>query len=75
MVTVETNGTITRVNQSKVRRDHDPWHDVPLPPILEDNQVPAAPSEEQGEQQEAGAPASYSVPINFNNSDFFANGF
>jgi len=27
------------------------------------------------EQQEAGAPASYSVPINFNNSDFFANGF
>jgi len=27
------------------------------------------------EQQEAGAPASYSIPINFNNSDFFANGF
>lgn len=27
------------------------------------------------EQQEAGAPAGYSVPINFNNSDFFANGF
>lgn len=27
------------------------------------------------EQQEQGAPASYQVPINFNDSDFFAQGF
>lgn len=27
------------------------------------------------EQQALGAPASYEVPINFNDSDFFANGF
>lgn len=27
------------------------------------------------EQQQAGAPASYQVPVNFNDSDFFARGF
>ena len=27
------------------------------------------------EQQEAGAPAEYEIPINFNESDFFGQGF
>ena len=43
IVTVETDKAILRVNQSKVRRDHDPWHDVPLPRNLEkktDKEVP-----------------------------------
>ena len=31
IVTVETDKAVLRVNQSKVRRDYDPWHDVPLP--------------------------------------------
>ena len=31
IVTVETEKAVLRVNQSKVRRDYDPWHDVPLP--------------------------------------------
>ena len=28
-VTVETDKAVLRVIQSKVRRDYDPWHDVP----------------------------------------------
>ena len=31
MVTVQTPKAIHRVNQSKVRRDHDEWHDVAIP--------------------------------------------
>ena len=32
MVLVEVHRAVLRVNQSKVRRDHDPWHDVAIPP-------------------------------------------
>ena len=31
MVLVEVHRAVLRVNQSKVRRDHDPWHDVAIP--------------------------------------------
>ena len=31
MVLVEIHKAVLRVNQSKVRRDHDPWHDVAIP--------------------------------------------
>ena len=30
-VLVEVHRAVLRVNQSKVRRDHDPWHDVANP--------------------------------------------
>ena len=30
-VLVEVHRAVLRVNQSKVRRDHDPWHDVAIP--------------------------------------------
>ena len=30
MVFVQVHKSILRVNQSKVRRDHDPWHDVAI---------------------------------------------
>ena len=35
-VTTEANKTVIRVSQSKVRRDHDEWHDAQLPPPLKD---------------------------------------
>jgi hypothetical protein len=35
MVTIEAMNTVMKVNQSKIRREHDEWHDVPLPPSLE----------------------------------------
>ena len=35
IVTVETDKAVLRVNQSKVRKDYDPWHDVPLPRNLD----------------------------------------
>ena len=35
MVTIEALGTVQQINQSKVRREHDEWHDVPLPCELE----------------------------------------
>ena len=31
MVHLHTNKAVIRVNQSKVRRDHDEWHDVSIP--------------------------------------------
>ena len=31
MVLVQVHKSVLRVNQSKVRRDHDPWHDVAIP--------------------------------------------
>ena len=34
MVTTEAQKAAVRVNQSKVRRDHDEWHDAPLPKQL-----------------------------------------
>ena len=41
IVTVETDKAVLRVNQSKVRRDYDPWHDVPLPRNLDKHEPPA----------------------------------
>ena len=37
MVTIETDKAVVRINQSKVRRDKDIWHDISLPQELEDN--------------------------------------
>ena len=31
MVLIQIHNSILRMNQSKVRRDHDPWHDVTIP--------------------------------------------
>ena len=31
MVLVQVHKSVLRVNQSKVRRDYDPWHDVAIP--------------------------------------------
>ena len=42
IVTVETEKAVLRVNQSKVRRDYDPWHDVPLPRNLDKPEKDAA---------------------------------
>ena len=32
MVTIETKTNVVKVNQTKVRKVNDPWHDAPLPP-------------------------------------------
>eukprot|EP00971_Amphidinium_carterae_P010690 211150-Amphidinium_carterae.1 len=39
MVRVEVKDRVQVVNQSKIRKNHDPWHDVPLPPQLLDAQA------------------------------------
>ena len=36
MVTVETASQVARTNQAKIRLNHDPWHDIPLPRQLEE---------------------------------------
>ena len=36
MVTIEGSNSIHRINEAKVRRDHDEWHDVALPILDED---------------------------------------
>ncbi|CAE7374757.1 Cpr [Symbiodinium natans] len=48
MVIVHVHQAILRVNQSKIRRDHDPWHDVHIP--LDMDKVPGGspPGEEPG---------------------------
>ena len=45
MVLVEIHRAVLRVNQSKVRRDHDPWHDVAIP-LKSDGESRCSSSEE-----------------------------
>ena len=71
MVTIEHDGEVSRINESKLRKDHDPWRDNPLPPLLEEGRVlnpagerpPAEPppgspdKEEEKESQQAAVAA------------------
>ena len=59
IVTVETDKAVLRVNQSKVRRDYDPWHDVPLPRNLDkpEKNVPLEPEDEPEHMEENEGPA------------------
>ena len=59
IVTVETDKAVLRVNQSKVRRDYDPWHDVPLPRNLDkpEKDVPLEPEDEPENLEENEGPA------------------
>ena len=34
IVVVDVNGKLMRINQSKVRKDHDQWHDVADPLVM-----------------------------------------
>ena len=52
MVLVHIHKSVLCVNQSKVRRYHDPWHDVAVPLNLE----PAAPQGEEAADSRDGAP-------------------
>ena len=56
IVTVETDEAVMRVNQSKVRRDYDPWHDVPLPRNLDkpEKDVPLEPDDGDEQLEEPG---------------------
>ena len=55
-MTVETDKAVLRVNQSKVRRDYDPWHDVPLPRNLDkpEKDVPLEPDDGDDQLEEPG---------------------
>ena len=59
IVTVETDKALLRVNQSKVRRDYDTWHDVPLSPNLDkpEKDVPLESGDEQEHHEEHELPA------------------
>ena len=59
IVTVETDKAVLRVNQSKVRRDYDPWHDVPLPRNLDkpEKEVPLEPDDDTENLEENEGPA------------------
>ena len=46
MVNVHGDSTVMRVNQSKVRRDHDKWNDVAVPGLDSPDPVPLAAEEE-----------------------------
>ncbi len=59
-VTIETPTTVVTKNQSKVRRNHDEWHDFVLPPELEARQDQEAEPPHIGPDQEE---PSTSVPV------------
>ena len=42
MVNVHVDSTVMRVNQSKIRRDHDEWHDAAVPGLNNPDPVPLA---------------------------------
>ena len=46
MVNVHVDTDIMRVNQSKIRRDHDEWHDVAVPGLDNPDPVPLAVADE-----------------------------
>ena len=46
MVNVHVDNAVMRVNQSKVRRDHDEWHDVAVPGLDTSEPVPLAVEDE-----------------------------
>ena len=56
---METEKAVLRVNQSKVWRDYDPWHDVPLPRNLDkpEKDVPLEPDDELENLEENAGPA------------------
>ena len=46
MVNVHVDNAVMRVNQSKIRRDHDEWHDVAVPGLDNPDPVPLAVADE-----------------------------
>ena len=54
IVTVETDKAVLRVNQSKVRREYDPWHDVPLPRNLDKPEKDAPDDEPENLEEHEG---------------------
>ena len=47
MVNVHADNAVMRVNQSKIRRDHDEWHDVAVPGLDNPDPVPLAVEDEE----------------------------
>jgi hypothetical protein len=47
MVTIDSGRQVINVNESKVKKDHDEWHDVPSPPRLDDPKSPEDPPEKK----------------------------
>ena len=47
MVNVHVENAVMRVNQSKIRRDHDEWHDVAVPGLDNPDPVPLAVEDEE----------------------------
>ena len=47
MVKVHVEHAVRRVNQSKIRRDHDEWHDVAVPGLDNLDPVPGAVEDEE----------------------------
>ena len=56
MVLIQTINAVVQINQSKVKRDHDGWHDVPLPPSLEQAEPIAASAARSSASAEPSAP-------------------
>ena len=54
MVNVHVDNAVMRVNQSKIRRDHDEWHDVAVPGLGTDPVPLAVEDEDQYEPSIAG---------------------
>ena len=46
MVNVHVDDAVMRVNQSKIRRDHDEWHDVAVPGLDNPDPEPLAVEDE-----------------------------
>jgi hypothetical protein len=51
MVTIESATGVHKINETKVRLDHDEWHDVPIPILDED------PAERESTTKDESAPA------------------
>jgi len=55
MVNIQVDNAVMRVNQSKVRRDHDEWHDVAVPGLDNPDPAPLALQDEDDYEPEMNA--------------------
>ena len=70
MVTAETHKSVIKINESKVRRNHDKWHDIPLPEYLERPQPETSTGIPEGPEPSSSSSGTISKTGASSSSDF-----
>ena len=63
IVNVHVDNAVMRVNQSKISRDHDEWHDVAVPGLDNPDPVPLALEDEEQYEPSIAENAEYALTL------------